>query len=259
MSKTTDEIMREVFIKHVGFSPSIMHLSAMNEYTSQQLAEKEKEIHRQKRRVEEYWKQIEIDTAKINSQQSTIQSLKEEVEGLKEARDEREELIKAFDAIRSEFEGRKWLMEGRGNYTYDDEGYKLEVRYIMDAFNEINDNLWRKIKSKTFEYRQAIEKPLQSTITTQAEEIKELEKINDKSSEIFSKHIADQDQIIFDQSEEIKKLREGLYKVRAEFVNIMNEDEDSDFSDIGYHAKEGISLVESLITPKEESKEGEKG
>ncbi len=100
-----------------------------------------------------------------------------EIAELKEARDEREELIKAFDAIRMEFEGRKWLMEGRGNYRYDDEKYKEEVRYIMDAFNEINGNLWRKIKSKTFEYRNSIESPLKSTIESQQKEIESLKSL----------------------------------------------------------------------------------
>ena len=79
---------------------------------------------------------------------------------LEEIIDEREALIKAFVSIREEFEGRDWLMEGRGPYPYDDDEYKQEVRYIMDAFNEIEKKLWKNIKSKTFEYRNRIEEPL---------------------------------------------------------------------------------------------------
>lgn len=86
-----------------------------------------------------------------------------------QAMDEREVLIKGYDAIRKLFKSRDWLMEGRGCYPYNDDRYKQEVRYIMDAFNEINKNVWRDIKSKTFEYKKAVEKPL-------LEKISELEK-----------------------------------------------------------------------------------
>lgn len=77
-----------------------------------------------------------------------------------EAVHEREVLIRGFDAVRKEFEGRRWVTEGRGSYPYNDDRYKQEVRYILDAFNEIETNVWKEIKSKTFEYRNAIEKPL---------------------------------------------------------------------------------------------------
>lgn len=77
---------------------------------------------------------------------------------------EREALFQAFDKIRASFKGRHWLMEGRGCYPYDDERYKEEVRYIMDEFEEINTNLWKQIKSKSFEYRKSIEEPLQKRI-----------------------------------------------------------------------------------------------
>jgi SMC interacting uncharacterized protein involved in chromosome segregation len=67
-------------------------------------------------------------------------------------------------------------MEGRGCYPCNDDRYKEEVRYIMDAFNQINSDLWRQIKSKTFEYRNAIEKPLLDKIGEMEETINELEK-----------------------------------------------------------------------------------
>ena len=91
-----------------------------------------------------------------------------------QAMDEREVLIKAFDNIRKEFTGRWWLKEGRGNYPYDDDRYKEEVRYIMDAFNEINSDVWKNIKSKSFEYRKSIEKPLLDKIEQLELELKEI-------------------------------------------------------------------------------------
>jgi len=69
-----------------------------------------------------------------------------------EAIREREALYHAYDKIRSLFRGRKWIMEGRGAYPYNDERYKEEVRYIMDEFEEINKDLHTQIKSKSFEY-----------------------------------------------------------------------------------------------------------
>jgi len=83
---------------------------------------------------------------------------------VEEVLDEREALFQAFDAIQSSFRGRTWLMEGRGAYPDDDERYKEEVRYIMNEFEEINTNLWKQIKSKTFEYRNLIEEPLKKRI-----------------------------------------------------------------------------------------------
>ena len=77
---------------------------------------------------------------------------------------EREALFQAFDKIRASFKGRSWLMEGRGCYPYDDERYKMEVRYILDEFQEIENSLWKQINSKSFEYRNKIEAPLKIRI-----------------------------------------------------------------------------------------------
>lgn len=110
----------------------------------------------------------------------TIEELRLEVDQVRsyaqQIQDEREALIKAFDAVRKEFKGRTWLMEGRGCYPYNDDRYKEEVRYIMDVFNQINSDLWRQIKSKTFEYRNAIEKPLLDRIDKLEEQLNEMEK-----------------------------------------------------------------------------------
>lgn len=74
-------------------------------------------------------------------------------EELKRAADEREVFVQAFDKITKEFEGRHWLMEGRGTYPYNDERYKEEVRYIMDAFKAIKEDVWRQVKSGTHQYK----------------------------------------------------------------------------------------------------------
>ncbi len=91
-----------------------------------------------------------------------------------QAADEREVLIRAFSLVRIEFESRPWIMEGRGSYPYDDDRYKEEVRYIMNAFNGINTNVWKEIKSGTYEYRNSIEKPLLDKIKELEEENKRL-------------------------------------------------------------------------------------
>ncbi len=88
---------------------------------------------------------------------------------LEEALHEREALFQAFDKIRGCFKGRHWLMEGRGCYPWDDERYKEEVRYIMDEFDQINKDLWKQIKSKSFEYREKIKAPLNDLIQKQDE------------------------------------------------------------------------------------------
>lgn len=75
---------------------------------------------------------------------------------LRLASHEREILVQAFDKVRQIFEGREWVTEGRGNYRYDDDRYKQEVRFILDEFKEIKDEAWKNIKSKSFEYRDRI-------------------------------------------------------------------------------------------------------
>ena len=69
---------------------------------------------------------------------------------------ERETLIKAFAKIQELFDGREWLTESRGAYPYDDEKYKQEVRFILDEFKAIKNDVWRQIRSKSFEYKDMI-------------------------------------------------------------------------------------------------------
>lgn len=77
-----------------------------------------------------------------------------------EVTDEREVLIKAFADITKEFKGRDWITDGRGPYSFDDEGYRKEVSYLFDAFKKIERQVWSNIKSKTFEYKNQIQEPL---------------------------------------------------------------------------------------------------
>lgn len=70
--------------------------------------------------------------------------------------DEKEIMMQAFDKVRKIFESRSWIMDGRGCYPYNDDRYKEEVRYLYDEFEEIKNDTWKNIKSKSFEYRNII-------------------------------------------------------------------------------------------------------
>ncbi len=101
---------------------------------------------------------------------STIESESNDVNSIHES----EIMIKAFAAVQEIFEGRTWLIEGRGAYPYNDDRYKEEVRYIMDEFNEVKTKAWKQIESKSFEYRDSIIKPYQDQITNLQSEKEEL-------------------------------------------------------------------------------------
>ena len=109
------------------------------------------------------------EQSRITEQSSVVQR--------DEVLDEREALFQAFDKIKMSFESRHWLMEGRGCYPYNDERYKEEVRYIMDEFNTINNDLWKQIKSKSFEYKEKLRKDIiaeqQSSVVVTDEKIDE--------------------------------------------------------------------------------------
>lgn len=69
---------------------------------------------------------------------------------------EKEVMMNAFNEVRRIFEGRVWIMEGRGSYPYNDDRYREEVRYMYNEFDELHKNTWANIKSHSSEYRQAI-------------------------------------------------------------------------------------------------------
>lgn len=46
-------------------------------------------------------------------------------------------LAGALAAIREEIKGRRWICDGRGSYTYDDERYRKETGFALDAIEKI--------------------------------------------------------------------------------------------------------------------------
>ena len=48
----------------------------------------------------------------------------------------------ALRAILDEIESRKWILDGRGSYEWDDDRYRQETRWVMEAVTKIaNDAL----------------------------------------------------------------------------------------------------------------------
>lgn len=91
-------------------------------------------------------------------------SLKEETDILEEL-GEKEVMIQSFDKVRQLFEMRSWIMDGRGSYPYNDDRYKEEVRYLYEEFDALRKEVWKNIKTKTFEYREKIIADYQSSLT----------------------------------------------------------------------------------------------
>lgn len=46
-------------------------------------------------------------------------------------------LAAGLAAIREEVKGRRWISDGRGSYTYDDDGYRKETGFALDAIEKI--------------------------------------------------------------------------------------------------------------------------
>jgi hypothetical protein len=94
---------------------------------------------------------------------------------------EKEIMMQAFDKVRQLFEGRQWIMDGRGSYPYNDDRYKQEIRYMYDEFEAIRKDTWANIKSKSVDYRnRIIEQYLKANAPTCAawvkDRIKDLQK-----------------------------------------------------------------------------------
>lgn len=86
---------------------------------------------------------------------------------------EKEVMMQAFDNVRQIFEGREWIMEGRGGYPYNDDRYKEEVRYMYNEFNNIVDDTWGNIESKSADYRKAIiEEHMNGTAANELQELR---------------------------------------------------------------------------------------
>lgn len=84
---------------------------------------------------------------------------------------EREVIMQAFDKVRKIFQGRSWVMEGRGSYPYNDDRYKEEVRYMYDEFDAVAKDTWKNIKSHSSEYRRAIVAEYLATAAAESEEL----------------------------------------------------------------------------------------
>lgn len=80
----------------------------------------------------------------------------ESAAGISQDAHEKEVMMQAFDKVREIFEGRQWIMQGRGSYPYNDHRYKEEVRYMYDEFDRVFKDTWGNIKSKSSEYREWI-------------------------------------------------------------------------------------------------------
>lgn len=76
--------------------------------------------------------------------------------GISQDAHEKEVMMQAFDKVRHIFEGRQWVMDGRGSYPYNDDRYKEEVRYMYNEFDQVVKDTWANIKSKSVDYRKAI-------------------------------------------------------------------------------------------------------
>ena len=87
---------------------------------------------------------------------------------------EREVMIQAFKVIREAFESREWITQGRGCYKYNDDRYMEEAKYLFNDFKKIESEMWRQIKSKSYEYKKSIESPLLSKLAELKRRVAEL-------------------------------------------------------------------------------------
>ncbi len=73
-----------------------------------------------------------------NQDHAELLRLRAEVETLRDAlyRD-KTGLAAALAAINDEVNGRRWICEGRGSYAYDDDRYRQETRWALDAIGKI--------------------------------------------------------------------------------------------------------------------------
>ena len=149
----------------------------------------------------------------IEKLNDTIELQRKEIEGLKKHRDEKEVMVQAFNKICNLFNGYKWIMEGRGPYAYDDNGYKMEVTHLFTEFQFIRQDTWDNIQSRTAEYKHAL-----------------LKDANDYAIQMLNIKIEGRDQTIRIQVRDISALKlqidglvEGL-KVLKNFVPIEFKD-----------------------------------
>jgi hypothetical protein len=112
----------------------------------ERLSDREKELSGE---VSDLKKKVEELEIKLRHSENNVAGLMQEI-------GEKEVLASAFDKVRGLFESREWITQGRGPYAFDDEEYRKEVQYLLDDFNKIQEETWRNIRTKTFEYKQKL-------------------------------------------------------------------------------------------------------
>jgi hypothetical protein len=169
---------------------------------------------------------------------------------LRDAAHEREIMIQAFDKVRQIFEGRKWVMDGRGCYPYNDDRYKEEVRYMYDEFDKVFNRTWGSIKSKSADYRQWIIEN-----HTDYSALKErFEDLSDAFDEVRASHHR-MSKALAEAITEKGELKEKAAKMEAALLSIKNSPVPANEREmeIWYHTADEIAR-EALEWEKEEGK-----
>lgn len=135
--------------------------------------------------MREYAARKIIAFAKLNPETVGEYSPSDKVQGEPSDAHEKEIIMQAFDKVRKMFEGRSWIMEGRGSYRYDDDRYKEEVRYLYEEFDALQTDTWKNIKSKSFEYRNKIIEDYKKSQPDKVQE-KEIERLQHKNEKLLT-------------------------------------------------------------------------
>lgn len=82
--------------------------------------------------------------AKIAALEAEKVKLEADVKVLREALDkDKTGLAHALNAVRKEADARRWVIDGRGSYEWDDERYRKETGWALKAIEEIAVNALR--------------------------------------------------------------------------------------------------------------------
>lgn len=74
----------------------------------------------------------------IKSLEAELEKAKEKIKVLESAlRFDKTGLAGALASVVSEVNARRWILEGRGPYTYDDKAYQREAKLAFDSIEEI--------------------------------------------------------------------------------------------------------------------------
>lgn len=161
--KTREEILNDEFTRKWGNS----FFGCAEGYTGEQFAQTAYPLI--KKSMQTYADQ------ECAAKDAEIAELKRLNESNDVAIHEREVMIQAFKVIREAFESREWITQGRGCYKYNDDRYMEEAKYLFNDFKKIESEMWRQIKSKSYEYKKSIESPLLSKLAELKRRVAELE------------------------------------------------------------------------------------